>query len=83
MIYYMIEIILLMTEKQKLASGRFMARGRRWYSPRYCYVIAELLIGSSLKGVDSTEYYVFRNIRIRLKRAGFSQQQDPQLKSQH
>ena len=77
MIYYMIEIILLMTEKQKLASSHKKARGRRWYSPRYCYVIAELLIDSSLKGVDSTEYYVFRNIRIRLKRAGFSQQQDP------
>ena len=73
----MIEIILLMTEKQKLAWGHKKARGRRWYSPRYCYVIAELLIGSSLKVVDSTEYYVFRNIRIRLKRAGFSQQQDP------
>ena len=65
-----------MTEKQKLASGHKKARGRRWYSPRYCYVIAELLIDSSLKGVDSTEYYVFRNIRIGLKRAGFSSNLD-------
>ena len=70
----MIEINLSLTEKQKLELNPKKARGRCWYSPRYCYVIAELLIGSSLKGVDPTEYYVFRNIRIRLKRAGFSQQ---------
>ena len=39
-------------------------------------MIAESLIDSSLTGVDSTKYYVFRNIRIGLKRAGFSSNLD-------